>query len=322
MAKQNTYDLIVIGGGPGGYVAAVRAAQLGLKTVCIEKMPYLGGVCLNVGCIPSKALLDSSEYYHLAGSHLGHHGIKIENLSLDLAAMMARKERLVKELTDNVRKLLEANSIAIIHGEAQLVGGNEVAVKTSTKGKSNRQTLQAKNILLATGSEPIAPTGLKFDGKRIVSSTEALQFKELPKHLGIVGGGYIGLELGAVWRRLGSKVTIIEMLPKPAAALDGQIGRALQRALTAQGFDFRLKTRVTAAKADTDGVTLTLQTDAKEETLTCDRLLVAVGRRPLTRGLNLEVVGVQTDPKNGQVLVDASYRTCVSSSFAAGDLIA
>lgn len=322
MVNQNTFDLIIIGGGPGGYVAAVRATQLGLKTACIEKTPSLGGVCLNVGCIPSKALLDSSEYYHFAGSRLGLHGIKIEKLSLDLGAMMTRKERLVKELTDNVRKLLEANGVTIIHGEAQLAGENEVVVKTSIKGKAKRQTLQAKNILLATGSEPIAPAGLKFDGKRIVSSTEALQFESLPDHLGIVGGGYIGLELGSVWRRLGSRVTIIEMLPKPAAALDGQIGRALQRALTAQGFDFRLKTRVTSAKADADGVTLTLQTDAKEETLTCDRLLVAVGRRPLTRGLNLEAVGVKTDPKNGQVLVDASYRTRVSSIYAVGDLIA
>ena len=210
MARKNTFDLMVIGSGPGGYVAAVRAAQLGLNVACVEKEPRLGGVCLNVGCIPSKALLDSSEYFHLAGSHFSDHGIKTGKLSLDLAAMMTRKDRVVKELTDNVRKLLEGNSIQIIRGKARLVDKDKVAVAPATaKGKSGRRTLQAENILLATGSEPIAPSGLNFDGNRIVSSTEALAFKEVPKHLGIVGGGYIGLELGAIWQQLGSKVTVI-----------------------------------------------------------------------------------------------------------------
>lgn len=322
MAQKTTYDLIVIGSGPGGYVAAVRAAQLGMKVACVEKENRLGGVCLNVGCIPSKALLDSSEYFHLAGSHFAAHGIKTGNLSLDLAAMMARKDRVVKELTDNIRKLLEGNSIPIIHGTARLAGKDEVAVApASPKGKSKGRTLQATHILLATGSEPIAPAGLKVDGKRIVTSTEALAFKEVPKHLGIVGGGYIGLEIGSIWRRLGSKVTVIEMLPKPAAGLDGQVGRTLQRVLTAQGLHFRLKTKVAAAKAGARGVTLTLQTEDKKETLTCDRLLVAVGRRPLTRDLGLEAAGVKTDPKSGHVLVDASCRTRIPSIYAIGDLI-
>lgn len=322
MAQQKTYDLIVIGSGPGGYVAAVRAAQFGLKVACVEKEPRLGGVCLNVGCIPSKALLDSSEYFHLAGSHFADHGIKTGKLSLDLAVMMARKDRVVKELTDNVRKLLEGNSVPIIHGTARLAGKDKVEVApASAKGKSKGLTLQAKHILLATGSEPLAPVGLKFDGKRIISSTEALTFKEIPKHLGIVGGGYIGLELGSVWRRLGSKVTVIEMLPRPAATLDGQVGRTLQRILIAQGLSFRLKTRVAAAKADARGVTLTLQTDEKKETLKCDRLLVAVGRRPLTRALGLEAAGVKTDPKSGHIIVDASYRTSIPSISAIGDLI-
>ncbi|MDF1592297.1 MAG: dihydrolipoyl dehydrogenase [Desulfobacterales bacterium] len=322
MAQKTTYDLIVIGSGPGGYVAAVRAAQLGLKVACVEKEPRLGGVCLNVGCIPSKALLDSSEYFHLAGSHFADHGIKTGKLTLDLAAMMARKDRVVKELTDNIRKLLEGNSIPIIRGTARLAGKDKVAIApASAKGKSRGQTLQATHILLATGSEPIAPTGLKFDGKRIVTSTEALAFKEVPKHLGIVGGGYIGLELGSIWRRLGSKVTVIEMLSKPAAGLDGQVGRTLQRVLTAQGLHFRLKTKVAAAKAGAKGVTLTLQTDEKKETLTCDRLLVAVGRRPLTRDLGLEAAGVKTDPKSGHVMVDASCRTSIPSIYAIGDLI-
>jgi dihydrolipoamide dehydrogenase len=254
MDQKTTYDLIVVGSGPGGYVAAVRAAQLGLKVACVEKEPRLGGVCLNVGCIPSKALLDSSEYFHLAGSHFAEHGIQTGKLSFDLAAMMARKDRVVKALTDNIRKLLEGNSIGIIHGTARLEDNDTVAVvPASSKGKSGRRTLQAKHILLATGSEPIAPSGLTFDGKRIVTSTEALAFKEVPKHLGIVGGGYIGLELGSIWRRLGSKVTVIEMLPRPAAILDGQVGRTLQRVLTAQGLDFRLGTRVTAAKPGARG---------------------------------------------------------------------
>lgn len=322
MAKQKNYDLIVIGSGPGGYVAALRAAQLGLKTACIEKEPRLGGVCLNIGCIPSKALLDSSEYFHLAGSHFAEHGIKTGKIAIDLAVMMARKDQVVKELTDNVRKLLEGNRIEIIHGTARLKDKDQVEVASvSAQGKSEHRTLQAANILLATGSEPIAPAGIKFDGTRIVTSTEALNFKEIPKHLGIVGGGYIGLELGSVWRRLGSKVTIIEMLPKLAATLDGQVGRALQRVLTAQGLEFRLKTRVAAAKADARGVTLNLQADEKNETLKCDRLLVAVGRRPLTREIGLEDAGVKTDPETGHVLVDASGRTSVASIYAIGDLI-
>ena len=322
MAQNNTYDLMVIGSGPGGYVAAVRAAQLGLNVACVEKEPRLGGVCLNVGCIPSKALLDSSEYFHLAGNHFAEHGIKIGKLSLDLAAMMARKNQVVKELTNNVRKLLEGNGIRIIRGTARLSGKDQVeVVPASPRGKSKKQQFQAKHILLATGSEPIAPPGIKFDGKRIVSSTESLAFKEVPKHLAIVGGGYIGLELGSVWRRLGSKVTVIEMLPKPAANLDGQIGRTLQRVLTAQGLEFRLNTRVDAAKVNARGITLTLQANEKKETLICDRLLVAVGRRPLTRNLGLESAGVNTDPKSGHILVDASCRTSNPSIYAIGDLV-
>ncbi|MEW6670720.1 MAG: dihydrolipoyl dehydrogenase [Thermodesulfobacteriota bacterium] len=322
MAQKITYDLIVIGSGPGGYVAAVRASQLGLKVACIEKEPRLGGVCLNVGCIPSKALLDSSEYFHLAGSHFAEHGIKTGKLSLDLAAMMARKDRVVKKLTDNIRKLLEGNNIRIIHGTARLAAKDTVEIMpASAGGKSRPLTIQAKHVLLAAGSEPVAPAGLKFDGKRIVSSTEALAFREVPKHLAIVGGGYIGLELGSVWRRLGSRVTVIEMLPKPAVNLDGQVGRALQRVLTAQGLDFRLDTRVAAAKSTARGVTVSLETDNKKETLTCDRLLVAVGRRPLTRGLGLERADVKTDPKSGHILVDASCRTSTPSIYAIGDLV-
>jgi len=318
MTSKETFDLIVIGSGPGGYVAAVRAAQLGMKTACIEKNERLGGVCLNVGCIPSKALLDSSEYYHLAKHRFAEHGIKTGRVSLDLGRMMARKEKVVKELTDNVRQLLEGHKITIIQGAAQLAGPDQVTV---TKGKK-KQTLAAKHILLATGSAPVSVPGLDFDEKMIVSSTGALNFDAVPKHLGIVGGGYIGLELGSVWMRLGAKVTVIEMLPKIATGLDGQVGRTLDRILRKQGMDIRVKTKVTGAKRSGKKLKISVeQADSKEELL-CDRLLVSVGRRPLTEGLGLEAVGVDVDERSGQVKVDTAYRTSVSTIFAIGDLVA
>jgi len=319
MVEIERYDLIIVGAGPGGYVAAVRAAQLGLKTACVEKMPRLGGVCLNVGCIPSKALLDSSEYYHLAREHFAEHGIRISTVSLDLAAMMARKEQVVHELTENVRKLLDGNRVAVINGVARLAGPDRVEVRDGSGGSL---IIEGKAILLATGSEPVAPPGLAFDGERIVSSTDALSLREVPQHLGIVGGGYIGLEVGSVWLRLGARVTIIEMLPQIAALLDGQVARGLERILTRQGLDFRLRTKVRGAEVAGHGVHVTLESEGREEALECDHLLVAVGRRPLTRGLGLEEVGVKTDLRTGQVLVDEQYRTSVSTIYAVGDLIA
>ena len=322
MAKKEIYDLIVVGSGPGGYVAAVRAAQLGLKTACIEKEARVGGVCLNVGCIPSKALLDSSEYYHLARDHFAEHGIKTGRLSLDLSTMMARKEQVVEELTGNVRKLLEGNSIKIFQGMARLAGEDRVELRqiTGSVRKKTVQTLQAKSIVLATGSSPVQVPGLEFDGKRIVTSTEALEFKTVPKHLGIVGGGYIGLELGSVWLRLGAKVTVVEMLSQIATAMDGQVGRTLDRILRKQGIDIRLNTRVSGAKIQKNSVRMTLENKDKKETLSCDRLLVSVGRRPLTQNLGLEDVGVKTDAKTGHVLVDESYRTNIPTVYAIGDL--
>jgi dihydrolipoamide dehydrogenase len=323
MAKKKIYDLIIIGSGPGGYVAAVRAAQLGLKTACIEKEVRLGGVCLNVGCIPSKALLDSSEYYHLAKEHFAEHGIKAGKLTLDLAAMMARKEQVVEELTGNVRKLLEGNNIEIFKGTAHLAGEDQVELQqdTGSARKKSGQTLQAKSIILATGSMPVQVPGLEFDGKRIVTSTEALEFKTVPKHLGIVGGGYIGLELGSVWLRLGAKVTVVEMLPKIASIMDGQVGRTLDRILRKQGMDIRLNTRVSGAKIQKSSVRVNLENNNKKETLSCDRLLVSVGRRPLTQNLGLEDIGIKTDPKTGHILVDESFQTNIPTIYAIGDLI-
>ena len=318
MAAKESYDLVIIGSGPGGYVAAVRASQLGLKTACVEKEPRLGGVCLNVGCIPSKALLDSSEYFHLAQEKLADHGIKTGRVSLDLAAMMARKDKVVEDLTANVQKLLERNSIDIFPGMGRVAAPDRVEV---TAGSAKPQVIETKAILLATGSAPVQVPGLEFDGDRIVSSTEALNFDTVPKHLGIVGGGYIGLELGSVWMRLGAEVTVIEMLPRIAANLDSQIGRRLDSLLRRQGMTFRLQTKVAQADVAGKKVKTTLESKDGKETLSFDRLLVSVGRRPLTQGLGLEEVGVAMDPASGHVLVDAAYQTNVAGIYAIGDLV-
>ena len=323
MASNSTYDVIIVGSGPGGYVAAVRAAQLDLKVACIEKAPRLGGVCLNVGCIPSKALLDSSEYLQLAKSQFGDHGIKTGRISFDIAVMMARKEKVVHDLTENVRRLLEGNKVEIIHGSARLTGADQVTVESDAGSGKKKQTttLTARAIILATGSETVPLPDLPFDGSRIISSTEALKLDTVPKHLGIVGGGYIGLELGSVWLRLGAKVSLFEMLPKIATGLDGQVGRKLQRVLKRQGFKFFMNSKVTRAKALTKNIKVELEAKGKKETVTCDKLLVCVGRRPLTRDLGLEDVGVETDPQTGCIKVDSAYRTHIPSIYAIGDLI-
>jgi dihydrolipoamide dehydrogenase len=317
------YDLVVIGSGPGGYTAAARAAKLGLKTACIEKEPRLGGVCLNVGCIPSKALLDASEQYHLAGTRFAEYGIRTGKLSVDLAAMMSRKDAVVAGLTENVRTLLTGNQVDILHGTARLAAGDrvEVSVPGKKSGKSTPQILQARNILLATGSRPAAVPGLAFDGKAIVGSTEALSFPAIPKHLIIVGGGYIGLELGAVWRRLGAQVTTIEMLPQIAGALDGQVARTLMRILSREGISFRLGTKVTGAKLLSGGVQVTVSDGQKEEKLRADRVLVAVGRVPNTQDLGLTELGIHIDTPSGRIPVDEAYRTSIPSVYAIGDLI-
>ncbi len=339
MTDGEEYDLVVVGGGPGGYVAAVRAAELGMKTACVEKDARLGGVCLNVGCIPSKALLDSSEYYQFASERLAGHGIRVGKVEFDLAALMARKEQVVKVLGDNVRKLLEARKVRIVHGAARLAGGGKVEVAAAAgdaggvagaagsggdPGERRAVTvLSARAILLATGSEPVQAPSLPFDGVRIVSSTEALSFDAVPEHLGVVGGGYIGLELGSVWKRLGARVTVMEMLPKIATTLDGQVARTLERALVKQGVEFRLGVRVADAKVGPDGVRVGVEPvgGGRREEIAFDRLLVAVGRRPLTRGLGIEELGMLTDPRTGHVLVDAAYRTNVPGIHAVGDVI-
>ncbi|MHC1744120.1 MAG: dihydrolipoyl dehydrogenase [Syntrophobacteraceae bacterium] len=324
MNASEKYDLVVVGAGPGGYVACLRAVQLGMKVACVEKDARLGGTCLNVGCIPSKALLDSSEVYHQARSEVAEHGVRVTGVDLDLASMMTRKERVVRELTDSLSALVEGSGVAIYRGTASLGTAHEVAIRTSGSNGEPESSLvlTASWILLATGSEPTAVPGLPYDGERIVSSTEALSFEAVPERLGIVGGGYIGLELGSVWSRLGSHVTVIEMLPMVASTLDRQVGRALERSLARQGLAFRLGSRVLAAEVGEDGVSVTVETGGETSRERFDRLMVAVGRRPLTRGLNLDSIGIRIDPKSGQIPVDETYRTNVPSICAIGDLIA
>ncbi|MDR3635404.1 MAG: dihydrolipoyl dehydrogenase [Isosphaeraceae bacterium] len=313
------YDVVVIGAGPGGYVAAIRAAQLGMKVACVEKRPTLGGTCLNIGCIPSKALLDSSEYYHLAHDKFVRHGIKVTGLEIDVPAMLARKDRVVKELTDGVGFLFRKNKITPVFGAARLASPTTVAVQKNGGGE---ETLEAGHILLATGSAPVNLPFIPFDGKTVVSSTEALCFERVPEHLVVVGGGYIGLELGSVWRRLGAKVTVIEFLPRIVPLADIELGTLLHKSLAKQGLEFHLETRVTGAKVTGERVAVSAEKkDGSALTVDCDRVLVAVGRRPYTEGLGLAEAGVNADSKTGKVPVDKHFRTNVPTVSAIGDLI-
>jgi dihydrolipoamide dehydrogenase len=314
----DTYDLIVIGAGPGGSTAALRAAELGLKVACLEKDERPGGVCLNVGCIPSKALLDSSELFALAGSRFGAHGLRVEGLSCDLGRMMARKEEIVSGLGETLRRSLERAGVELLRGSGRLIGPHRVEL--AHDGGESRM-LEGRAILLATGSEPVELPGLSFDGRRIVSSTDALSFREVPRRLGVLGGGYVGLELGSLWARLGSEVTLIEALPRIASSTDGQVARALARSLGKQGLTFRLGTKVLRASASDDGVSAVLAGGEGTEEFACDVLLVAAGRRPLIGGLGLESIGVETDA-TGRLPVDERYRTKTPSVLAIGDLIA
>jgi dihydrolipoamide dehydrogenase len=318
----DSFDLVVIGGGPGGYTAAIRAAQLKMKVACVEKRPgkALGGTCLNVGCIPSKALLDSSELYETTLHKLKAHGITVGGVGLDLPTMLARKDKVVKELTGGVAFLFKKYGVTPYYGAGKLLPGNKVQV-TDTDGKT--VTLEAKSVLLATGSESTELPFLKFDGKQIVSSTEALNFNPVPKHLIVVGGGYIGLELGSVWKRLGSKVTVIEFLPRILAISDGEVAAEVFKILKKQGMEFHLETKVTGAKITGDTVTVTAQgKDGAALSFEGDRVLVAVGRRPYVAGLGLDEAGVTSDPKTRQIPVDENFRTNVPGVYAIGDLIA
>ena len=311
--SDNSYDLVVIGSGPGGYVAAIRAAQLGLKTACVEKYPSLGGTCLNVGCIPSKALLDSSEHFANARDHFAAHGIQAQ-VSLDLPTMMKRKDTVVRELTRGVEGLFKKNKVTRFEGAGRIVSPTQVEVK----GAGGAQTLTAKRILIATGSKPVALPGITYDDRRIVHSTAALALPEVPKRLIVVGAGAIGLELGSVWMRLGSEVTVLEFLDRPVAGMDRKSGELLRRALEKQGMKFRFKASAKAATVKGEQVEVTVSQDGKDSAETCDVLLVAVGRRPYTDGLGAKELGVRMDEK-GRILVDAHYQTSVPGVYAIGD---
>jgi dihydrolipoamide dehydrogenase len=311
------YDLIVIGTGPGGYVAAIRAAQLGMKTAVVEKRATHGGTCLNVGCIPSKALLDSSELYAQARSHFAVHGVKVHGVDLDLPTMLTRKDRVVKGLTEGVLALLKRNKIDTFNGTARLPSAGHVVVKLGAEEIS----LAAKATILATGSEPVTLPSLPFDGKHIVSSTEALSFDKVPQHLVVVGAGYIGLELGSVWSRLGSKVTVVEFLPRILPLSDAEIADMAQRALVKQGLVFALDTRVTGASTQGGQVIVNATSKGQDVLFQGDRVLVAIGRRPYTTGLGLKEIGVRLEEKSGRVLVNEDYQTSVPGVYAIGDLI-
>ena len=316
--SDSHFDLIVIGAGPGGYVAAIRAAQLGLKTACIEKRDTLGGTCLNVGCIPSKALLHSSEKFEEAQNHLAEHGVKVGKVELDLKTLMTRKDKVVEDLTKGIGFLFKKNKITSITGAARISKPGEVVV--SAGGKD--ETYTATNILIATGSEVAPLPGVDIDEDRIVSSTGALALSKVPGHLVVVGGGYIGLEMGSVWRRLGSKVTVVEFLDAIVPNMDAEVGKAMHKTLEKQGMEFKLGTKVTGAKSTKSEVTLMVEPaqGGDAEDIACDVVLVSIGRKPFTDGLGLEDAGVVMDDR-GVIQVDGNFKTNVDGIYAIGDVI-
>jgi len=306
------FDLIVIGAGPAGYVAALRAAQLGMRVACVEKDQALGGTCLNVGCIPSKALLDSSELYRQAQEGLATHGIRASGVTLDLPVMMARKDKVVRGLTQGVAGLFKKSKIEWVAGAARLGKGTQVVV--------GERTLEAERVLIATGSEPTPLRGLPFDGERVVSSTEALSLARVPERLLVIGAGAVGLELGSVWSRLGARVTVVEFLDAIVPTMDRGMGAQLKRALEKQGLVFRLETSATRVERTERGVRVTLESKGQNATEEGDVVLVAIGRRPYVEGLGAREAGVALDER-GFVKVDERFATSVPGVYAIGDAI-
>jgi dihydrolipoamide dehydrogenase len=312
---SETFDVIVIGSGPGGYVCAIRAAQLGLKTACVEKRATLGGTCLNIGCIPSKALLQSSEEFEKTKHALKDHGVLVDGVKLDLARMQARKQEVVTANTKGVEFLFRKNKITWLKGTGRITAPGAVDVDGTP--------YTTKNIVIATGSDSVPLPGVTIDEKQIVTSTGALELDKVPAHLVIVGAGVIGLELGSVWHRLGAEVTVVEFLDRIVPGMDTEVATAFQRILQKQGFKFRLGAKVTGATTAPDGVTLTFEPvkGGASETLKADIVLVSIGRRPYTDGLGLEAAGVALDDRK-RVQVDAHYATNVPGIYAIGDVIA
>jgi dihydrolipoamide dehydrogenase len=314
------FDLIVIGGGPAGYVGAIRAAQLGMKVACVEKRKTLGGTCLNVGCIPSKALLHSSHLFEELKDHGAVHGIESKDVKLNLSAMIKRKDDVVKQLTQGIDFLFKKNKITRFVGHGVVMGGGTVAVRGEGGGPS--ESIAAKNILIATGSEVANLPGVEIDEQRIVSSTGALSLPEVPKKLIVIGGGVIGLEMGSVWRRLGAEVEVIEFLDEIIPGNDSEVRITFRKILEKQGIKFRLGTKVTSAKSDKKSVTLTVEPakGGAAETVTADYVLVAIGRKPNTQNLGLKESGVALTER-GQIKVDSHFQTNVAGVYAVGDVI-
>lgn len=308
-----SYDVIVIGAGPGGYVCAIRAAQLGLKTACVEARPTLGGTCLNVGCIPSKALLHASERFAEARDHLKDLGVAVGEVKLDLKTMLGHKDKVVKSNVDGVEYLFKKNKVDWLKGHGVITAPGQVQV--------GGETYEAKHIVIATGSEVMPLPGIEIDEKQIVSSTGALELSKVPKKLAVIGGGYIGLEMGVVWKRLGADVTVIEFLDRVLPGMDGEISKQMQRILAKQGIAFKLSTKVTSAKPGKNGVTLTVEPAAggAAETIDADVVLVAIGRRAFTEKLGLDAVGIATDNR-GRVVTNAHFQTNVPGIWAIGDV--
>ncbi|PZR14853.1 MAG: dihydrolipoyl dehydrogenase [Azospirillum brasilense] len=312
---SESFDVIVIGAGPGGYVCAIRAAQLGMKVACVEKRATLGGTCLNIGCIPSKALLQSSENYEEAAHHFAEHGIGVGQLTLDLARMQARKGEVVGANVKGVEFLFKKNKVTWLKGAGKITAPGKVEVEGTT--------YETKNIIIATGSDSAPLKGVEVDETQIVTSTGALELETVPGHLVVIGGGVIGLELGSVWRRLGAEVTVIEFLDRLVPGMDGEIARQFERVLSKQGIKFKLKSKVTGATKGKDGVTLTVEPAAggTAEEIKADVVLLAIGRRPYVEGLGLDAVGVALDER-GRVKVDGHFATNVPGIYAIGDVIA
>src|SRR3989441_5156003 len=312
------FDVVIIGSGPGGYIAAIRSGQLGLKTGLVEKDKELGGTCLNVGCIPSKALLTSSDHFMFVKKDAAKHGIVIDGARVDLAKMQERKDKVVKTFNSGVRSLMKTNKVTTFAGFATITAPGKVSIKSSS---GETQEIETKNIVIATGSAPVELPFAKFDGKTIVSSTEALEFTEPPKKLVVIGAGAVGLELGSVWNRLGSEVTMVEFLPRIALGFDLELSNLLQRLLTAQGMTFHLEAKVSAVKVDDGRATVVATKDGQELKFEADKVLVSVGRRPFSDGLGAEKVGVEFDEKK-RIKVDKHFRTNVEGIYAIGDVIA
>jgi dihydrolipoamide dehydrogenase len=316
---EDNFDLVVIGGGPGGYVCAIRAAQLGLKAACVESRGTLGGTCLNVGCIPSKSLLHLSENYHKANKDFNKQGIEIDGIKLNIEKMMSNKNKSVQVLTKGVEFLFKKNKVTYFKGKGVLFSKNDIVIY---EDKNKRTNIKTKNIVIATGSEVASLPGIKIDEKNIVSSTGALSFDKVPAKLVVIGGGYIGLEMGSVWSRLGSDVTVIEYLDYITPGMDREVSNEFQKILTKQGIKFKMRSKVNTISNKGTSVIINY-TDikgSKEETLEVDKVLVSVGRKPYTEGLNLSKLGVKKDSK-GRIEVNKKLQTTVENIYAIGDVI-